>query len=113
MIVNSNSVVQHVIQNKNTIIKHVNVSVKIIKKDYSWNSSTSICENSEYLKNTADTPVTECDEIIIVMDIVSTKEANTIARKKVNTVAANVTSTASINCHSKKVRHCYILHTVS
>ena len=46
--------------------------------------------------------MTECDEIMIVMDI--TKNANTIA--------INVTSTASISCQSKKVRDCYILHTV-
>ena len=46
----------------------------------------------------------ECDEIITNMDIVSTK--------KTNTIETNVTSTASINCHSKKVRDCYILHTV-
>ena len=46
----------------------------------------------------------ECDGIIIVMDIVSTKNTNTIA--------TNVTSTASINWHSKEVRDCYILHTV-
>ena len=30
MIVNANSIAQHVIQNKNGIIKHVNVNVKII-----------------------------------------------------------------------------------
>ena len=46
----------------------------------------------------------ECDKIITVIDIVSTNMTNTIA--------TNVTSTASINCHSKKVRVCYILHTV-
>ena len=72
-----------------------------------------ICDNSKYLKNIADTSVTKCDEIIIVIDIVSTKKTNTIAtKKKTNTIAANVTSTASINCHSKKVRHYSILHTV-
>ena len=48
--------------------------------------------------------VAECDEIILVMDIVSTK--------KTNTIATNVTSTDSINCHSKKVSGCYVLHTV-
>ena len=48
--------------------------------------------------------MTECDEIIIVMDNVSTK--------KTNTIAANVTSTGSINSDRKKVRDCYILHTV-
>ena len=72
------------------------------KKDYSWNTSTCIRENSKYLKSLADTSVTECDEIIIDKDNVPTKK----------TIATNVTSTASINCHSKKVRDCYILHTV-
>ena len=74
------------------------------QKDYSWNPSICICENGKYLKSIADTSVTECDEIIIVMDIVSTKMTNTIA--------ANITSTPSINCYSKKVRYCHILHTV-
>ena len=63
--------------------------------------------------------MTECDEIVIVMDNVSTKTANTIATKKINTLATritsttatNVTSTTSINYHSKKVRECYIFHT--
>ena len=64
------------------------------KKDYSWNPSTCICENNKYLKSIPDTSVIECDEIITVMDIASTKLTNTIV--------INVTSTASINCHSKK-----------
>ena len=64
------------------------------KKDYSWNPSKCICENSKYLNSIVDASVTECDEVIIAMDIVSTK--------KTNTIATNVTSTASINCHSKK-----------
>ena len=74
------------------------------QKDYSWNSCTCICENRKYLKIIADNSVMECDEIITVMDIVSTKMTNTIA--------TNVTSSASINCHSKRVRDCYILHKV-
>ena len=37
---------------------------------------------------------------------------NNSSTKKTNTIATNVTSTASINWHSKKVRGCYILHTV-
>ena len=45
------------------------------------------------------------------MDTVSTKKANAIAAKKAK--AKNVTRTASINFHSKKVRDCYILKTVS
>ena len=48
--------------------------------------------------------MTECDEIIIIMYIVSTKMTNIIA--------VNVMNTDSINCHSKKVRDCYILHAV-
>ena len=73
------------------------------KKDYSWNPSACIWDNSsKYLKSIADTSVTEWDGIIIVMDIVSTKKANTLARKKANTIATNVTSTASINFHSEK-----------
>ena len=46
----------------------------------------------------------ECVEIINVMNIVSAKMTNTIA--------TNIVSTASLNCHSKKVRDCFILHTV-
>ena len=48
--------------------------------------------------------MTECDEILVVM--------NNLPTEKTNTIATNVLSTASINCHSKKVRDCYILHTV-
>ena len=44
----------------------------------------------------------ECDEIIIVMNNLSTKK----------TIATNITSTASINCQNKKVKNCFILHTV-
>ena len=73
-------------------------------KYYSWKPSRCICENSKYLKSIADTSAIECDEIITVMDIVSTKNTNIIA--------TNVTSTASINGHSKKVRDWYNLHTV-
>ena len=74
-------------------------------KDYSWNPSTCICENIKYLKGIADTIVTEWDEIVIVMDIVSTK--------KTNTIAANVTSAASISCHSKKSkRMLYFAHSI-
>ena len=49
--------------------------------------------------------MTKCDEIVIVVDIVSTKKTNTIKTKKTNTIAI-------IICHSKKVKDCYILHTV-
>ena len=69
------------------------------KKYYSWNPSTCICDNSKYLKSTS---VTKWDEIIIAIDILSTKKS----------IATNGTSTASINSHSIKVRDCYILHTL-
>ena len=45
--------------------------------------------------------MTKCDKTVIVMNNLLTNNGTT-----------NVTSTASINCHSKKVRDCYILHTV-
>ena len=91
MSANANSIVQLAMQSKNAIIKHVNVTVKIIthaKKDYGWNPSRFICENSHYLKSIADSSVIVCGEIIDVMDIVSTKLTNTIA------------TIISINCHS-------------
>ena len=47
-----------------------------------------------------DTSVITYDEIISLMDIVSTKNANTIV------------TNISINCHSEKIRDCFILHTV-
>ena len=74
------------------------------KKDYSWNPNTCSCENSRYLKSNTDSSVIACDEIISVMDIASSKITESISR--------NIMSTASINYHSKKVRDCYILHTV-
>ena len=123
VIVNANLTVQNVIQNVYGIIRHVNVNVKFITsvpKDYSWNPSTSICENSKNLKSVADTSVTYYDEIIIVTDniltkitnSIVTKRTNAIATKKIITVATNVTSAASINCLSKIVRDCYILYAV-
>ena len=39
---------------------------RICKKDYSWNPSTCICQNSKFLKSIADTSVITCDEIITV-----------------------------------------------
>ena len=106
MIVNANSVVQHVSEIKNRIIQHVNMNVKIIvsaKKIISWNPSTCICKNDNYLESTANTSLIECDEIISVVDIVSTKITNTIA------------TNVSIHSDSKKVRYeidCYVLRTL-
>ena len=38
------------------------------KENHSWNPSTCICEHSKYLKSISDTTVTECDEIVSVMN---------------------------------------------
>ena len=57
MIVNVNSIVQHVNQIKNGM-KKCDCQCKNYlkcKKDYSRNPSTCICENSKYLKSIADT----------------------------------------------------------
>ena len=54
------------------------------KKDYSWNPRTCTSENSKYLKNIADTSMIRCDEIISVIDIVSTKMTKTIATNVYN-----------------------------
>ena len=62
------------------------------KKDYCRNPSTCICENRKYLKSIADTSVIAYDEIISVMNIVSTTMTYTIA------------TNASINADNKKVR---------
>ena len=56
--------------------------------------------------------MTECDEIIVIMDIVSTKKTNAIVTKKINTISTNVTSTASLNFYSKKSkRWLYFTHS--
>ena len=52
------------------------------------------------LESFPDNSVTECEKIVIVMNIVS--------RKKTNTTPTNFTNTASINFHSKKLRYFYI-----
>ena len=70
------------------------------KKDYNWNPSSCICENSKYLKRIANTSVIEFFEIISVVDIVSTI--------KTSTIATNVTSTMLTNSDDKKVRQYFI-----
>ena len=39
------------------------------RKNYSWNPRICIYENNKYLKRFFDASVTECDQIITVMDI--------------------------------------------
>ena len=106
MVVNANSIVHHVIQIKNGIIKHVNVNIKIIasaKKIIVGILAHVLVTTVSIKKAVSNSSVIACDEVISVMDIVSTKMTKTIA--------TNVTSTSSINCHSNKVRYkidCYI-----
>ena len=99
--VNANSLVQHVIQITNGIMKHINLSVKVIVSE---NEIIVGILAHVFVKSITDISVIDWDEIIFVIDIVSTK--------KTNTIATNVKSTACINCQSKKVRDCYILHTI-
>ena len=94
--VNANSLVQHVIQITNGIMKHINLSVKVIVSE---NEIIVGVLAHVFVKIITDISVIDWDEIIFVADIVSTKKTNT-------------TSTAWINCQSKKVRDCYILHTI-
>ena len=71
-------------------------------KDYSWNLSRYICENSKYFKSVADTSMIACEENITDMDIES--------KKKAKAIATNV----SINSDDKNVGYkidCYILRT--
>ena len=43
------------------------------KNDYSWDLSVGICENDNYLRSIASTSVTECNEIIIILDLYQQK----------------------------------------
>ena len=91
VIINASSLVQHIIQIKNGIMKHVNVIVGILARVF------------VRIEGIADTSDIMYDEIISVMDIVSTKKRNTIARN------------VSINSDDKKVRYkidCCISDTV-
>ena len=76
VILNSNSIIQHVIQIKNGIIKYVNVNVTILVC-----AKKIIVEKIKYFKSITDTSVTKCDLIIIVLDNLLAKKTNTIATK--------------------------------
>ena len=69
--------------------------------------STCICENGKYLKSIVDDSKIGCDEIIYIMDTVSTNVTST--------KSANAMSTMLTNSDDKKVRYkmdCYILQTI-
>ena len=89
MILNANSILQHVIQTKNGIMKHFNVRVTIIV------SAKKIMVEilAHIFVRNANTQVMMYDEIISVMDNVLTKMTSTIATNVIK------------NYHSKKVRY--------
>ena len=80
--------------NPNAIIKSI---VREKKRDYSWNAKACICENSKNLKHIVDYSVIPFDEIMYVIDVVSTNITNTIS-----THMTNITATYS---DGKKVRY--------
>ena len=115
-----------------TMVKHISCDCKCIfnntkcNSNQKWNNETYLyecknystckkimesyemvmkrfCGNDKNLKSIADTSVIACDEIISVIDIVSTKMTNAI------------TTNVPINFDGKNIRYkidCYILHTV-
>ena len=50
------------------------------KWNNNWNHSSCICEYNKYSKSVVDILVAECDEIVILMNNLSTKKTNTIAK---------------------------------
>ena len=79
------------------------------RKDYNWNPSTSIRDNSWYLNGTVDESVIVSDEIVNVTDIGSTNLANTFLTNE-----TNVTRTVPMNSDDNNVgckMDGYILHT--
>ena len=96
MIENVSSIVQFAIQIKNRIMKHVNVSVKIMvyaKKIVVGILADEFVRIASIYKIIADASLIVCEKFISVLDIVSTKMTNIIA--------ANV----SINIYDTKVRY--------
>ena len=75
-------------------------------KDFRWHPSTSICEISRYLKcKTVGDSVIVCDEIINVLDNLSTNVTNTLP--------TNVWSAVSINSDNRELKYkmdCGTLH---
>ena len=79
------------------------------RKDYNWNPSTSIRDNSWYLNGTVDESVIVSDEIVNVTDIGPTNLANTFLTNE-----TNVTRTVPMNSDDNNVgckMDGYILHT--
>ena len=100
MIENENSIIQHVLEIKNEIMINENVISKGIipaKKDFNWNISTCIWQNSRYLKSILNDSTFVCDEIINVTESVSTNVTITKSREVTSAVPTNATSTMPTN----------------
>ena len=102
VIINVNAIVQHAIQIRNGIMKHVNVNVKIIvrvkKIIVGRNPFVRIVSIK---KSIVDGSVILCNEIINLADSVSTNVTNI--------VPVNVMNTLLVNSGDKM--DCYVLYT--
>ena len=100
MIVDANSIVEHVIHTKkkrnNETCQWERKNYCICKKNYTWKSSTCISKNGKYLKSIASNSIIACDEIINATYSVSTNLTNSIPANVRKTISINVTSTVSI-----------------
>ena len=78
------------------------------KRDYSWNLSICIYQNSRYLKSIVDNSIIICNKITNITDKLSTNVTNI--------APTDVTSTVSMNSNNKKGIYkmdSYILHIIS
>ena len=132
MVVNANSVVEHVIKIKSGIMINANTKCFTFKKDYSCNACSCICKNSRYLHKTFfDDSIILCDETMNVTGTVSIiltnakltnvtsaipNATNTKLTNVMSTLSTNVTSSVTINCDDEKGTYkinCYILRRFS
>ena len=115
VIINANSIVQHVIQITNGIMMNANASVRSIACAIKIivEISTCICENSRYFKSIADASVTICDNIISIRNSISINVTNNLPKNAANTVptkvactmSTNATTTVPINSDDKNVKY--------
>ena len=119
MVLNTNSVVEHVIKIKSGIMINANTKCFTFKKDYSCNACSCICKNSRYLHKTFfDDSIILYDETMNVTDTVSiiltyAKSANvtsaipnatnTKPTNVMSTLSTNVTSSVTINRSKQKI----------
>ena len=84
VIINANSIVQHVIQNKNWIM--INAKVSLISIVHAKKIIVGILA---HLKCIVDDSVIVCDETVNVTDIISTNVTSTISKSVTSTVPVN------------------------